>query len=271
ALPGRIAAYAPGGARQSHSEPSDALLGKVKGAGAGLYRVLGDWLAGMRCRDDLAAALRDRGSLAVGEAFVTPAGHVVTAQSVGFFAPDSDLHGVLARQRELAELDHAIRAARAATAAAASVREAAESELKARQQEYHGESMALSSQQRRCHDLELELLQLKQVAEASERRRAQIADELAALAGEERTEHEAMAAIDAAVAQQRTRLGERRAARERAGHACNEAEVALARGRERSRTAERAAQEAGFAERSCRDRIAELERRREAIVGQVAQ
>ena len=39
--------------------------------------MLGDWLAGMRCRDDLAAALRDRGSLSVGEAFVTPAGHVI--------------------------------------------------------------------------------------------------------------------------------------------------------------------------------------------------
>jgi chromosome segregation protein len=104
ALPGRIAAYAPGGGGRGGSGQNDALLAKVKGAGAGLDRVLGDWLAGMRCRDDLAGALRDRGSLSVGEAFVTPAGHVVTAQSVGF-APDSDLpHGVLARQREPAEL-----------------------------------------------------------------------------------------------------------------------------------------------------------------------
>jgi len=57
----------------------------------------------------------------------------------------------------------------------------------------------------------------------------------------------------------------------RALQAQNRAEAALARGRERSRAAERAAQEAGFAERSCRERIAELERRREVIVGQVAQ
>ncbi len=271
ALPGRIAAYAPGPAGQGGPARSDALLAKVKAAGAELDRVLGDWLAGMRCREDLAAALRDRGSLAVGEAFVTPAGHVVTVQSIGFFAPDSDLHGVLARQRELAELAHAIGAARAATAAAASARESAENELKARQQEYHGESMALSSQQRRCHDLELELLQLKQAAEAAERRRAQIADDLAALAVEERAEHDAIAAIDAEVAVHRTRLGEQTAARERARHGRNEAEVALAQGRERARVAERAAQEAGFAERSCRERIAELTRRREAIAAQVAQ
>ncbi|MEP6995992.1 MAG: chromosome segregation protein SMC, partial [Betaproteobacteria bacterium] len=271
ALPGRIAAYSTEGAGQGATPRSDALLAKVKAAGPELNRVLGDWLAGMRCRDDLAAALRDRASLAIGEAFVTPAGHVVTAQSIGFFAPDSDLHGVLARQRELAELEHAIGAARTATAAAASAREAAENELKARQQEYHGESMALSSQQRRCHDLELELLQLRQAAETAERRRTQIADEVAALAGEERSEHEAMAAIDTEVAAQRARLDEQTAARERARHARNEAEVALARGRERSRAAERAAQEAGFAERSCRERIAELARRRDAIAAQVAQ
>ena len=35
-----------------------------------------------------------------GESFVTPQGHLVTAQSIHFFAADSDLHGVLARQRE---------------------------------------------------------------------------------------------------------------------------------------------------------------------------
>jgi chromosome segregation protein len=131
--------------------------------------------------------------------------------------------------------------------------------------------MALSSQQRRCHDLELELLQLKQVAEASERRRAQISDELAALAVEERTEHDAVAAIDAEVAAQRRRLGEQTAECERAGHARNDADVTLARGRERSRAAERAAQEAGFAERSSRERMGELARRREAIAAQVAQ
>ena len=39
-------------------------------------------------------------------------GHLVTAQSVTFFAPDNELHGVLARQRELDELDGAIAGAR---------------------------------------------------------------------------------------------------------------------------------------------------------------
>ena len=57
----------------------------------------------------------------------------------------------------------------------------------------------------------------------------------------------------------------------RRAHAQNEAEVEFARGRERVRVAERAAQEAVFAERSCRERLAELDRRRESLAAQIAQ
>ncbi len=43
-------------------------------------------------------------ALGLGESFVTPAGHIVTAQTVTLFKPDSELHGVLERQRELEAL-----------------------------------------------------------------------------------------------------------------------------------------------------------------------
>jgi len=51
----------------------------------------------------------------------------------------------------------------------------------------------------------------------------------------------------------------------------NEAELALAAARDRVHAAERATQEAGFAERSCRERLAEFARRREDLQAQVAQ
>jgi chromosome segregation protein len=181
------------------------------------------------------------------------------------------LHGVLARQRELVELEQAIGVARAETAAAAAARTDVEADLNRRQQEYHGESMAFSSQQRRCHDLELELMQLKQAAEAAERRRAQLAEDLAVLESEETAEREALRGIEEGLRTGRERLATEMAQRESARHLVNEAEVALARGRERVRAAERAAQEAGFAERSCRERLAELARRRETLEAQLAQ
>src|SRR6202171_6562356 len=199
ALPGRVAAYAPATENVPIKPPFEALLAKVKTSRSELSRVLIDWLDGVRCRDDLESALRDRAALGPGESFVTLAGHIVSADAVSFFAPDSELHGVIARQRELAELKQAITLARADTARAESARTAAEDELKARQQEYHGESMAFSSQQRRCHDLELELMQLRQAAETAQRRRAQIADELTALNRDEASERESLAGIEVQV------------------------------------------------------------------------
>jgi chromosome segregation protein len=271
ALPGRVAAYAPARNDASPKPTFDALLAKVKTARIELSRVLGDWLHGVRCRDDLASALSDRASLAPGESFVTLAGHIVSADAISYFAPDSELHGVIARQRELAELAQAIVAARADTELAASARIAAENDLKARQQEYHAESMALSSQQRRCHDLDLELMQLRQAAETAQRRRTQIADELTALVRDEATERDALSAIDVEVSAHRRDIAESTQRHERSRHGKNEAEVALAKGRERARLAERTAQEAGFAERSCRERIAEMIRRREGVELQIAQ
>ncbi len=281
ALPGRIAAYAvdalpvqapeQASSSRANAQGAETLLAKVKSRRPAITRLLADWLHGVRCRDDLARALADRASLHEGELFVVPQGHAISAEGLSFFAPDTELHGVLARQRELLELDVAIKTARADTEAAAAMRSEVEAELQLRQQEYHGENMALSSQQRRCHDLELELLQLRQAAEAAERRHAQISDERNALTAEDAQERGALAAIDAELDHARGKLNEAMATRDAMRHTVNEAEVVRARGRERVRVAERAAQEAGFAERSSRERLAELARRREMLDGQLAQ
>ena len=100
-------------------------------------RVLADGLHGVRCRPDLAARFADRASLAGGEAFVTPEGHRVGAQAVLFFAPDSELHGVLARQRELTELAGMIATARAGDEAARSALDTVERDLQDQQAAWH--------------------------------------------------------------------------------------------------------------------------------------
>ncbi len=269
--PRRIAAYAPMPARHAPHRDPDSLLAKVRLKQPEAGRLLADGLHGVRCRPDLASALADRQALGEGEAFVTPAGHLVTAQGVTFFAPDSELHGVIARQRELDELATLIATATTVAAAAREARDAVDEDLKAKQQTWHAEGLAVGSQQRRVHDLELELVTLKQAAEAAERRRAQIAQETADVAAQESGETAQRDAISAQIADLQSRMHEEIAAREAARHTRNEAEVELARGRERVRAAERAAQEAGFAERSCRDRLAELERRRESLTAQAAQ
>jgi len=271
APPGRIAVYAPDTAAGLENARGDALLAKIRTVENGLGRLLADWLRGVRCRAGIADALRERGSLGVGEAFVTPQGHVVTAQAVNFFAPDSELHGVLARQRELAELATSIVAARSAAEAARDALAAIDAEMARSQDAWHAESLAYASQQRRCHDLELELLQVKQAAEAAAKRRAQIAQEMSEIGAEEAAEQERARALATELADAQSALHEEFGKRDADRNARNEVEIAQARGRERARLAERAAQEAAFAERSCRERLAELERRREALAAQVVQ
>jgi chromosome segregation protein len=269
--PRRIAAYAPAPVKQAPRRESDTLLAKVKLSQPEAGRLLADGLHGVRCRPDLASALAQRDTLGEGEAFVTPEGHVVTAQGVTLFAPDSELHCVLARQRELDELASLIVTAGTVAAAARQARDTIDAELKLAQQTWHAESLAVGSQQRRVHDLELELVQLRQSAEAALQRRAQIAQETADVAAQEAGERKQLDAIIAEIADLQSRVHDEITLREAARHALNEAEVALAQGRERVREAERAAQEAGFAERSGRDRLAELERRREALTAQAVQ
>ncbi len=271
--PGRVAVYAPdaGELAPAANGHGDSLLAKVRSAPPGTARLLADWLRGVRCRDDVSAAMRARNELAVGEVFVTPRGHLIGAQAVSFFAPDSELHGVLARQRELALLAHAIAEASAAASSARDALTNVETLLDDSQKRYHAESMAFASQQRRCHELELELLQLRQAAEAAAQRRAQIDKEVAEITVEETAAAEQAQALAREIADAQSGMHDEKARRDAARQAMSEAELAQAGGRERARLAERAAQEASFAERSCRDRLAELDRRRESLTAQVAQ
>ena len=268
--PARLAAFARGQLSGVTAAP-DALLSRVRAKDPNVDAVLADALCGVRCRPDLAAALAARSELRPGELFVTPQGDRVSAYGLTLFAPDSELHGVLARQRELDELAAQIDVASAAATEAKAVLDGVEHELASKQAAWHQENAALASQQRRCHALELELVQLRQAAEAQAHRRTQIgleSDDLAQQHAQGADEH---AAIVREIADRQSRLHDEMSRREAARHARNEAEVALARSREELRSAERAAQEAGFAERSCRDRLADLARRRESLAAQVAQ
>jgi len=108
----------------------------------------------------------------------------VSGLGLALFAPDNELHGVLARQRELAELASAIAAATSAAEAAKNALDVIERDLAERQTRLQQENAALASQQRRCHGLELELVQLRQAAETAARRRAQITQESEDLAAQ---------------------------------------------------------------------------------------
>ena len=268
--PGKLAVYERASVGDAEAESNAATLyGRIK-VGTELQPLLATWLAGIRCAENLETALAARHELGSGEVLVTPAGHLVSKGGLCYFAPDSELHGVLARQRELAELETALAGLRESALAARQELLEVEAQLKAAQAQYHAEQQASSSQQRRCHDLEMELVQLKQAEEAARRRREQIARELAEVDEHVAQEHAARDEAEAALAAQAEERDALYAARDLARHGLNETEVALARGREALRTAEHAAQEARFMERASRDKAADLHQRVAALGEQLA-
>ncbi|HEX8740221.1 MAG TPA: chromosome segregation protein SMC [Casimicrobiaceae bacterium] len=276
--PARVAVYAndaedrsSASARATVPSSGDALASKIDTGDPIAASFLADCLHGVRCRESFAAAMSARHELAPGEAFVTPEGHWISRLGIAFFAPDSELHGVIARRRELTALAGEIEAARARTTAARAALDAAEAALGAAQDQWHAEGLALASQQRRCHDLELELVQLRQHAEAAAKRRLELEGEAGELATQHAQGTDEHATIAREIADLQSRLHDEHARREPLRATRNEAEIALVRAREALRDTERAAQEAAFAERRCGDRQVEIARRRDALTAQIAQ
>ncbi len=87
------------------SDSLQPLIMRVKALDPAISTVLSDWLAGVYIAKSLDQAMETRDKLSDGEWLVCPDGHLVSRTSVQLYAPDSPLHGLLERQRELAELE----------------------------------------------------------------------------------------------------------------------------------------------------------------------
>ncbi|MGH8797899.1 MAG: AAA family ATPase, partial [Caldimonas sp.] len=182
APPARLAFYTPPDAAISNSHRTLARLSDLLRLGdAGLQALLNDWLEGVYTAADVDAALAARAELTHGEVIMTRDGHAVSQYAVSFYAPDSEQAGLLARGREIENLDKQVRAQtmiaddarRALVRAEAACTDAAQRLIAARREA--GEA------QTRAHQLQVELLRLTQLAEQTGIRREQLAAELAAL------------------------------------------------------------------------------------------
>ncbi|SEP92363.1 chromosome segregation protein SMC [Nitrosomonas ureae] len=69
-----------------------------------IRQVLENWLHPVYVTEDTKEGLIKRAALKPDEIIVTRQGHIITHNSFTFYAPDSDLHGVLSRQQELIQI-----------------------------------------------------------------------------------------------------------------------------------------------------------------------
>ena len=167
---------------------AEPLLSYVTCRDSRLRAVLAEWLHDVFVVIDGAAGLGMRERLPAGASLVSREGHVFTRYSVSFHAPDSELHGVLSRQREIEQLQDAIGVEQAQLAGLRTTVAAAEQEIEQRKSELTALRHAVDEAQRHHHRLQIETLQLSEQAQRLTQRGEQIASELQEVAGQTATE-----------------------------------------------------------------------------------
>ena len=191
-----------------------------------------------------------------GGLLVARSGHLFGRQGVVFHGPQSELHGVLQRQREIEELHGRIPARTRERSSVEAGLHGLEQELRTAQDEARRLRDEAKAAREQDHGLEVEYLKLTQSSEQSERRREAIRAELSQIDEEEGRERLEMQEAQHALETGAARIEEivqRLQALEEAAKAARERHDAA---RTQVATAERALSEARFHERSCHDKVA---------------
>ncbi|HVW64840.1 MAG TPA: chromosome segregation protein SMC, partial [Nitrosospira sp.] len=220
---------------------------------------LHEWLSGVFIADDIPEALSQRASLALGEMLVTRQGHLITRHSLSYYAPDSQLHGVLARQREITQAEAEIRPLGDRLVDEKSSLEAAQEdcrELESLISRLRHDVDALLPLQ---HDVQMQILKLTQLNERAGQRRRQIDAELAEIGQQAEAEVSRKSHSETKLTEHRHQI-ER--LRERLREETREAETAeqlLQEQRQLIESSRKDMQEAVFHEKACQNNITELE------------
>ena len=238
---------------------------------AGIKSVLDEWLSGIFVVEGVQDGLSQRSKLAAGEMLVTREGHVFTRHSLTYYAPDSQLHGVLARQREIAQIKieaDALRAGLAMEKSALAAAEQACRELEASVARLRHDSGQLQQQQ---HDLQMQVLKLTQLTERVSQRRSQIDSELAEIGQQAATEASQKQSAETRLAEYQVQIEALREQVQQQKLAGGAAEQSLNSQRQLAQNAAREMQEAAFYEKTCQNKIAEVENSIQLIDENVAE
>ncbi len=223
-----------------------------------LAAVLAEWLHDVYVVADSGLAMACRSQLAAGAMLVTPGGQVFTRHSVSFYAPDTELHGVLSRQREIESLEQGMDAAQKelldcdyAVAAAAATIGSHRTELSATRE-------AITQTQQRQHAQQMEMLRLSEQQQRLTERGQQIAselDELQSQTGSEAAQRETAAAE---VERLQSQIGEQDEQLQMVNEHYTRSQEVLNTQRESMQQAQREHQEVQFHLRNSETKITEI-------------
>jgi chromosome segregation protein len=274
APPAKLALFAPDAAGQtgvSETNQLTPLLSYVQCQDTQVLPAIRDWLTHVYAVSDAAQAYAQRTQLPAGGWFVTPQGHLIGAHSVLFHAPDSQLHGVLARQREIEKLE---------LESAEQNRNAEYSRQQVAQAEQHYQSIEAqiaplrisgNELQQRLHGLQMQILKLNQAHERSAERTMQIESEMHEVAELIGAEQRQMQGIDEKMAILREQASAFHAQVDEAQRHANAQESALREQRGKAQQAQHALQEARYFAKTCTEKIADLQHNIRQITDALAQ
>lgn len=266
APPTKLAFYSPMTAADVNTAKDAALInlrplsGLIKTGDEAIKTLLQDWLAKVYLAESFEWALTARHDLPPGCFLVVREGHLLSRNTVHFYAQDSDQEGMLAREQEIDSLEKQLRAQHILADDA----KTAIAQTEAAYQQGHAEVRTANANvdhlRQQLHTLQLDVLSLSNALEQFQQRSTQINEEQAELSLQIEEQHALRLQAEEIFQQHDASLAECQARYQDNQTAFETLDQKLSQAREALRAAERAAQETDFRQRNLEQRIAELMR-----------
>jgi chromosome segregation protein len=237
---------------------------------SGLKALLADWLEGVYTAASVDEALGLREKLRHGEVILTREGHAISQFAVGFYAPDSEQAGMLARAQDIDNLERQLRAQTLISQEARSALVRAEADYTEASQRLAQTRRDAAQAQTQSHQIQVELLRLSQLSEQTSTRRGQLQAELAEIDAQLESLTERRLTGEARFEELDMQLATTQERHAELDESVITAERNLGQAREQLRSLERQAQEAQFASRALAARRSELQRTLETAEQQAA-
>ena len=161
-----------------HSVNFKKLLTLINTKEPEILSVLQEWLNHAYVIENIELGFQQRGYLTHGEILVTPQGHIFTQSSFFFYAPDSELHGVLSRQHELEETRQEMNRLESLVNQQKDALQLIENDFAKLSSALESTMGERKQNEKNKHDLELELAKFSQLNEQFLHRNQQIDSEL---------------------------------------------------------------------------------------------
>jgi len=259
------------GAIDPRAEPSAAsqlghlLRSKVRAIQPELEAVLDHWIRDAVCAPDLESALRMIPELQPGQVIVTRAGHALTSTLLRFFSPRTEVHGALARAREIEDCE--IRRGPLEQAAQAARQHLADLEASARlvRNQLEVAQVAVRDIRNQQHQFEVERTRLTGLADRYQQRVRELDRDREEIESAQRLEQQRSQDQTDHLQKLEQHIRDQQRAVQARETAWREASQALEMVRMAVQSDEKAEQEAVFLERSAQEKLSHSRQSRQQI------